>query len=73
MEVLYNRLISARFRGEIANVLCDYRYQLEPDTLPLMIKIWERVNRSMYSNRVEVERARHRNSTWLLYELLWYL
>lgn len=56
MEVLFNRLVSARFRGEIANVLCDYRYQLEPDALPIMIQIWDKSNRSMFHGIPEVHR-----------------
>lgn len=56
MEVFYNRLITARFRGEVADVLCDYRYQLEPDALPIMIQIWDKANRAVFNDMTEVER-----------------
>lgn len=48
-EVLCNRLLTAPFRTEMADVLGNYRLQLEPDALPLLLQLWTKVNHSLLS------------------------
>lgn len=55
-EVLCNRLITAAFRGEMADALGNYRLQLEPDALPLLLKIWNRVHHGLSSETLHTPR-----------------
>lgn len=56
VEVLYSRLLSARCRYDISNVLCDYRYKLDPDSLPVLLQIWVKINRAMVNSLLEAAR-----------------
>lgn len=55
MEMMYSRLLSARVRTDISNMLCDYRHQLEPDALPIVIEIWDKWNGTLFVNVAEPE------------------